>query len=448
MKIEEAGKDVESLRLTRRQVLTLVALCIGYAGYYLCRSDLSVITPLLLADSSLHLTKTSMGWITSIAVYAYAVGKLVSGPAVDVIGGRKIFLGGMIGAVACTVAFGWSHGLGFFILFWALNRFIQSAGWSALVKIATNWFNHHQYGRIMGILSLSFLFGDAIGRFYLGQLIKWGWGWKGILMVAALSLGAIFVFCFLTVRDHPAPGQVVGSLEPEASPHNLFAQEHQEPRSVWRLVRPFLTSEAFWCVAIMCSGQTLIRETFNFWLPHYLIEVAGMSQGEAGQYSALFPLFGGFSVLFFGWLSDHALKGRRGAILAVTTGGLTLCLVALGQLPAHGSGTLPLLLVCMVALLQLGPYCFLGGAMSMELGGKAGCATASGLVDSAGYLGGALSGGAGHVAETWGWAGAFDTLAGVSLVTCLAGVLYALRHDTALKQKESRSAAQSQSDPE
>ena len=425
--------EVGALRLTRWQVLTLVTLCLGYAGYYLCRSDLSVVAPLLLADRDLNLSKQSLGLIISASVYAYAAGKIISGPLVDLIGGRKVFLGGMLGAMACTVAFRCSDALVFFILFWAINRFIQSVGWSALVKIATNWFNHHQYGRIMGILSLSFLFGDAIGRFYLGQLIKWGWGWKAILMAATLSLGVICVLCYLTVREHPERHQIMGALEPEANPDNLFAQETEEPRGFWQLFRPLLTSDAFWCVAIMCAGQTLIRETFNFWLPQYLAEVAGMSQGQAGQYSALFPLCGGFSVIFFGWLSDRALKGRRGAILAVTTGILSLCLLAMGLLPTDGSPTLPVLLVCVVALLQLGPYCFLGGAMAMEMGGKKGSATASGLIYSAGYMAGALAGAAGAVAERGGWPMAFATLAGVSLVTCVAGVVFALRHEHGAK---------------
>ena len=61
----------------------------------------------------------------------------------------------------------------------------------------------------------------------------------------------------------------------------------------------------------MSLGLTLIRESFNFWTPTYLAEVGMLSAGEAAQYSLLFPLFGGVSVLVFGYLADHLAGGKR-----------------------------------------------------------------------------------------------------------------------------------------
>ena len=406
----------------------MFGLCLGYAGYYLCRSDLSVITPLLLSDSSLHLTKESLGWITSIAVYAYAAGKIVSGLAVDFFGGKRLFLLGMVGSVLCTVFFSLGTSVAFFITLWALNRLFQSTGWNALVKVSTQWFSHQQYGRVMSYLSLSFLFGDAIGRLSLGQLIKWGWSWKAVFLAAAGILTLICLFCTAILREKPE-GEDGGEQEPEENPHNLFVHE-ERPASIWGLLRPFLTSPAFWTVAVMAFGYTLVRETFNFWLPQYLKEVAGMGDGEASQWSSLFPFFGGFSVLICGWLSDHPLRGQRGLLMAGSSGLLTVCLAVMATLKAHSTPTLPLILMSLVALLLLGPYCFLGGAISMDLGGKKGGATASGLVDSAGYIGGALSGVAiGAIAQRFGWSGTFLTLAGVMFATSVASILYWRRHE-------------------
>lgn len=419
----------EPLNLNRHQALTLFSLCLGYAGYYLCRSDLSVITPLLLADTSIHVDKEGLGWIASVALNAYAAGKVISGVAVDNLGGRKLFLLGMLGSILCTVLFGLGSSAGLFMAVWAVNRFFQSTGWNALVKVSTNWFSHYQYGRVMGFLSLSFLFGDAIGRYCLGQLIQLGFGWRAVLFAAAGILGLICLFCFLTVRNYPEKHQVV--TEAEVNPNNLFADdEGAEKGGAWRLLKPFLTSEAFWCVAVMSFGYTLIRETFNLWLPQYLKEVADMADGQAGKYSSLFPFFGGFSVLFCGWLSDNPMKGRRGQIMAATSFMMTVCLVFMGLIPPHSGQFLPVLLTCAIALLLLGPYCFLGGAISMELGGSKGSATAAGLVDAAGYIGGTLSGVAvGAVAQKWGWGGAFTTLGGFSLMVCLASSVYSWRHE-------------------
>ncbi|CAN0311652.1 unnamed protein product [Phaeothamnion confervicola] len=124
------------------------------------------------------------------------------------------------------------------------------------------------------------------------------------------------------------------------------------------------------------------------------------------------------------------MKGRRGQIMAVTAFMMTICLVFMGLIPPHSGQFFPVILTCAVALLLLGPYCFLGGAISMELGGSKGSATAAGLVDAAGYIGGTLSGVAvGAMAQKWGWGGAFTTLAAFSLMVCLASAAYSWRHE-------------------
>ena len=49
----------------------------------------------------------------------------------------------------------------------------------ARVKISSNWYSFEHYGRVMSVLSLSWLFGDAAGRFFLGRLIAAGFSVLG-----------------------------------------------------------------------------------------------------------------------------------------------------------------------------------------------------------------------------------------------------------------------------
>ena len=58
-------------------------------------------------------------------------------------------------------------------------------------------------------------------------------------------------------------------------------------------------------------------------------------------------------------------------------------------------------------------------------GGKRGSATTAGLIDTAGYLGGILSGrGVASLKENHGWEAVFLALAGVAALTVLAAVVY------------------------
>jgi len=61
---------------------------------------------------------------------------------------------------------------------------------------------------------------------------------------------------------------------------------------------------------------------------------------------------------------------------------------------------------------MIGPYSYLAGAISVELGGKEGSATTAGIVDGVGYLGGILAGDSvARVSIAYGWHGVFTILA-------------------------------------
>ena len=71
----------------------------------------------------------------------YAFGKFTSGIAVDYFGGRPMFLIGLLGSAVFTVLFTLFSSIGGYTAMWCLNRFLQSVGWGALVKITSQWFD-------------------------------------------------------------------------------------------------------------------------------------------------------------------------------------------------------------------------------------------------------------------------------------------------------------------
>jgi OPA family glycerol-3-phosphate transporter-like MFS transporter len=409
------------------RTITAGSLLVGYAGYYLCRSNLSVAGPILLADFEVRgFDKAALGLISSAGVLSYATGKSVNGVAVDLFGGRRLFLTGMIGSIAATLAFGASTGLAAFLLIWAVNRFVQSMGWGALVKIASHWYSPHRYGTVMGLLSLSFLFGDAAGRLWLGALVTHGAGWRTVFVASAATLAVIAIVCAATLRDSPRD---VGLDEPAVSNSNLFgsAGADSRPDGLRDLLGPYVRSPSFWLVCVVSLGLTLIRESFNAWTPTYLVEVYGLTQGEAAQKSSLFPFVGGFSVLVVGALSDRLQTNR----LVIAVPWLSACAIALaliGSGAAMQSERAGLMWLGLVAFTLMGPYSLLAGAMAVDLGGRRGSATAAGLIDTAGYLGAVASGFVvGSVAQRLGWSVVFRLLACVAGASALACAAFWLR---------------------
>lgn len=418
--------------LARWQTLTVALLVAGYSGYYLCRSNLSVTMPLIIAELGKrgmdpNLARVRLGSIASLGVLAYALGKFPSGSLADYLGGRRNFLLGMTGSILCTLLFAVSGALPLFTLAWMGNRLTQSLGWAGAVKVVSKWFPFQRYGTVMAVISLSFLFGDAVSRQFMAMLIAAGLGWRLVFAAGAAVLGGLLVTCLLLLRESPAQ---IGEKEPSANPENLFRDHDVAPRSggAKALLGAFFGSSAFWLVCALSLGTTILRETFGLWTPTYFTQAAGMSAAQAASASALFPFVGGISVILCGWLSDRLGHGGRAALLVY---GLLLAsgaLLALGGGVAQGSRILPVIFVGLIAFLVVGPYSFLGGAISLDFGGKRASGTASGLIDGVGYLGGILSGDSvARISVDYGWNRAFLWLAVISFASSLAAVAY-LRH--------------------
>jgi sugar phosphate permease len=255
--------DPEHMR--RWQATTLLLLLVGYTGYYLCRSNLSVITPLLLDEmvaGGAELADARV-WLSNIVSYgtlAYALGKFIFGATGDLVGGRRNFLGGMTGAVVFTALFALGGGFPVFTIAWVGNRFVQASGWPGLVKIAGRWFDYRWHGTAMAILSLSYLFGDAAARAYMGVLLDFGLGWRGIFLVTALNLAGMLAVCAIFLKESPL---AIGSAEGLASPSNVYGTT-QAPGLI-AILGPLLRSPAFWFVCLLSLSTTFMRETFNNW---------------------------------------------------------------------------------------------------------------------------------------------------------------------------------------
>jgi sugar phosphate permease len=426
-----ASKSSASARASfaQWQAGTVALLSVGYAGYYLCRSDLSIAMPLLIAEMAKHglspdAAKVELGSVASLGVLAYALGKFPSGSLADFLGGRRNFLFGMAGSILFTVLFSLTGSIPVFTLAWMGNRCVQSLGWAGMVKISSNWFSYSAYGTVMGIVSLSYLFGDAAAREFLARLMDAGIGWRGLFLAAAATLAFLLLVNLLLIKETPAR---LGFAEPPASPTNLFGAEGEKhkPAGLGMLLATFARSPIFLLVCLLSLGVTILRETFNLWTPTYFIQAVGLTAADAAHKSALFPFFGGLSVLLAGFLGDRLGRYGRAAIIFFGLLATTCTLTALALGNFGGSRLMPVVLVALIAFVMIGPYSYLAGAISLDFGGRLGSATASGFIDGFGYLGGVLAGNTvAGISVSWGWRGAFLALALVALLSSAAAGAY------------------------
>jgi OPA family glycerol-3-phosphate transporter-like MFS transporter len=322
----------------------------------------------------------------------------------------------MAGSIVFTLLFTASAGFPMFTLMWMGNRSVQSLGWAGVVNVTSKWFSYTTYGTVMGIVSLSYLFGDALAREFMAALLGAGLGWRGVFWAAAGTLAVLLVVNFVLLKASP---RSIGLPEPASDPDAVFRAPEGS------MLTAFARSPLFWTACVVSLGVTMLRETFNLWTPTYFTQAVGMTVAEAAHKSALFPLFGGFSVLLAGFLGDRL--GRSGRATIILSGLLlTTVLLLAVAFDWFGRSTLaPVVLVGLTAFTLIGPYSYLAGAIALDFGGKRGSATASGIIDGVGYLGGVLAGtSVASISVRWNWTGAFGALAAVALLTSVAALVF------------------------
>lgn len=414
----------EATRLRRWQTATVATLFVGYAGYYVCRTVLAVASTGMMNDPDSGIDEVGYGRLVAVGIYLYALGKLLNGVFAEYAGGTTVFVLGMVLSAGCVAAFGWAAGVTAMLVLWGANRFVQSMGWNALVKITGRWFPPGRLGTVMAVLSLSYLFGAALAQAYLSAFVMAGMAWRDLFLVAAATLAVLALGSVLLLRSSP---RSVGLPEPPPPPRNVFGDnDHGEGRvSVGRLLGPLLASRMFWLVCVMNMGLTAIRETFNAWTPRYLEKGVGLDPADVGLLATLFPLCGAVACLLAGWAADRT-GGRFGRLmvplLALTAGALWVTANA----DLHGRAGLALVLISGVALFVMGPYTFCSGVLALNLGGKRAAAASAGLIDAVGYLCGAIISGevAGHLVKRYGFGPLLDVLFWLAAATLAVSVVY------------------------
>ena len=414
----------------------------GYASYYFCRSNLSVAMPMITEELKSHgmngnLAMVRLGSMASLGVVAYALGKIFLSGLGDVWGGRRTFLLGLSGALIFTLLFTLGGGLPVFTFAWIANRLVQSMGWAGIVKVCSRWFSFKSYGAIIGILSLSFLIGDAAARQWMGWLIGEGYGWRSLFYLAAIVSAVVLIANLLFLKESRVS---LGFPPPELNPLNVFEKARSSP-GIKGLLAPLLQNRGFWIVCFLSLCTTIVRETFNTWTPTYLHDFFRYSNSAAARMSSVFPALGAVSVVIAGLAGDRLGANGRPIILFIGMLLTAAALCLMTTLQSGEQGALPLILIGVVGLGLLGPYSYLAGAMALDFGGAQGGATSSGLVDGVGYLGGILAGDSvARLSVQYGWSGVFLALAAVSTVSALAaGFLFMEQRAQVRQQIETQS---------
>ncbi|BBM81969.1 bifunctional serine/threonine protein kinase/MFS transporter [Candidatus Uabimicrobium amorphum] len=347
-------------------VMTFALLFFGYFAYYLTRANMSV-AQLSIVDTT-ALTTKDLTAITSWGIMFYAIGKFTNGMIADKIGGKSIFILGMIGSVYSTCMFATGETYAWFLGWWCCNFYFLSMGWSGLIKICSHWYGgHKQRGTIMGIMSFSYQMGEAVAKAVTTLLASFSLLiWQGLFFVPAalLAIAALIVFLFL--KEQPSNRPAVC-----------------ETPNIKKVLQTLFTSRAFLLMIWGGFALTMVRGFFQSYSPQLLAD-RGLVNEEAGYVSTLFPIAGMVGTFLAGWISDK-MNGNRGPVLVVPCMILAFMMFGSG-LFFHSLFLLQGFLI-ISGFLIYAAYSVLGGVAAIDVGGNQAPSTTAGVLDGFGYLG-------------------------------------------------------------
>lgn len=275
-----------------------------YAGYYLCRENLSTVLSLPSAPAGLD----SLTKLLFTFALAYVIGNLFAGTIADMRGPRHVALiGGLVSAFA-TIAMIFTHTLHNLLAFQLLNGFGQGLGFPALARLLAVWFTRKERPAVLAWWSASYSLGGALAAsvalWCLTTPLLSSWGWRRCFILPPLLLIILSIYFYCSTQDEP---KNVG-LEPVNKDRLSDKRDANAVFQGWWVV---LSNPNIRTISAMYFFLKMTRYALLFWLPLYLVQSSHISNNRASSAGTLFELFGFAGALFAVHLSTRYCNSRR-----------------------------------------------------------------------------------------------------------------------------------------
>lgn len=349
-----------------------VSAWVLYAGYYVCRRDISASTDGGFSHVALELACFGT---------TYAIGQFVGGAFADDASASWTALSGAWISVVCSFLLGWvspSTGL----VLQLGNGLGQGLGWPSLLKLIGYGFESDERDKVLGWWSTSYI----LGGFLASVLVQWlsaSATDRGIdpfhvihLVPPAVLLLAAFFFARKTHwLPHTSPAlDATGMLKPSG-----FER--------WKSI---LRNRRMRYAAGMYFFLKMTRYTLLFWLPHYLISSVGYSIYTATRAASYFEICGILGPIAVGYATSYSFGRNRMRLGATIVYALAFMCLVHPLLAASGFWGM-VLSISLLGILIHGADMLVSGMAVLDTVPREQHGRAVGFVNGIGSIGQALS---------------------------------------------------------
>jgi ACS family hexuronate transporter-like MFS transporter len=375
---------VKKIKGMRWWMVSLVTT--GLIVNYLARNTLSVAAPTLMDE--LHITTQQYAHIVVAWQICYAVMQPIAGYIVDVVGTKLGFgIFALVWSLMCAGA-AMSTGWASLAFFRGMLGMSEAAGIPAGVKATTEWFPAKERSVAIGWFNI----GSSVGALLAPPLVVWaimegGWQWA---FITVGIFGLAWTLAWTLFYQHPRDQK---RLSEEERDYIISGQEAQySDPSVKKLPwTKIIVSRNFWAVGLPRILSEPAWQTFNAWIPLYMMTERHMNLKEVALFAWLPFLAADIGCVLGGYLSPFFHDRFKVSLLNSRK-----MVVVLGALFMVGPACVGFVEspYAAIALLCVGGFAHqtLSGALfsvTSDMFGKNDVATATGMGGMMGYLGAA-----------------------------------------------------------
>ncbi|MCG7373779.1 MFS transporter [Pseudomonas luteola] len=358
----------------------------GLIVNYLARNTLSVAAPTMMKELDFGAEEYSHIVIAWQLCYAFM--QPIAGYLLDAIGtklGFAIFaIAWSVACAAAAMANGW-QGLAFFR---GLLGLTEAAGIPAGVKATSEWFPAKERSVAIGWFNI----GSSVGALLAPPLVVWAIlqsGWELAFLIVGV-LGILWSALWLVFYKHPRQQQLLSDTERDYILSGQEAQHKDETpaKANWKKI---LTSRNFFAIGAARVLSEPAWQTFNAWIPLYMMTERHMNIKEVALFAWLPFLAADIGCVLGGYMSPFFHKHLKVSLF--TSRKIVLMLGAFCMIAPACTGLVASPYTA-IALLCIGGFAHqtLSGALysvTADAFGKNEVATATGMGGMFGYLGAA-----------------------------------------------------------
>lgn len=383
---------------------------------YLDRQVIGILKPILETD--LGIGEAEYGYIVSAFQIAYAIGMLIVGRIIDILGTKIGYALAFIGWSLAAMAHALAKGPVGFGIARAFLGFTEAGNFPAAIKTVAEWFPKRERAMAIGIFNS----GTNVGAIIAPIVVPWltiNWGWR-VAFIATGAVGFIWLIFWFIFYEVPEKQKRLSQKEFE------FIQSDNEKdvkekipwgkllqyRQTWAFfVGKFLTDPIWWF--------------YLFWIPGWLADVRDLDIKQFGLPLVVIYTATTIGSVFGGWLSSFFINSGWAAYKSRATAMLifAVCVVPIVFTQSAGIGFWGAILLISLAAASHQAWSANIFATVSDMFPKKAVASVTGIGGFAGSVGGILVAIiTGNLLEFWEKKGNID--AGYAIMFIIAGSAY------------------------